>query len=151
MCGVEMVALVNSERVARGDAGSRAVGARARFIPVRADIEAGIPQIIGRRLIADVVDCYSLIVGKQQNVAEARHLAIERLHAETRRPQKFLHGLTVLAEAGVFNDDGRTHHRRIKSVAIHTAPPGREDQVIAIRGAAFGHTHELLDMLYFDS
>jgi hypothetical protein len=57
----------------------------------------------------------------------------------------------VLAEAGVFNDDGRTHYRRIEPVVIHTTPPGREDQFIPIRAAAFGHTHEFLDMLNLDS
>ncbi len=68
MGDVEMVCLVDGQRLASGDAGAHGAGAGARLRPFGTEIETRLAQVVIERSIAQKLDGDALTIRQQEHV-----------------------------------------------------------------------------------
>ncbi len=147
MGDVEMVGLVDGQRLARGDAGAHRAGAGARFRPFRAEIEPRLAQIVVEGRVAQELDGHALPVRQQQHVILFGHLPVEPLQAGAGDVHEVLRLLAMLAQPRLRDDDRLARLRRIKLVGFQAAPPGVHDNSVAARIAAPSDTLDFPDVI----
>jgi hypothetical protein len=96
---IEMVGLMDRQRLAGGKAGTDCGRATARLGPLRAEIEAGFAQIAIQLRIADEIHRHALAVGQQQHIALIGDLTIEPLQPGPRDGHQFLGLLAMLLQS----------------------------------------------------
>lgn len=130
MGGIEMIGLMDRQRLPGRKRGADSAGAGAVLAPFRAQVEASPAQRGIRAGIAEVVDGHAVSVRQQHHIAEPRHLAIQRFQAVARNPREIVDALLVLPQPRAREDPRLLHAGRIEAVLVHAAPPGAPDDRI---------------------
>ncbi len=101
---VEMIALVNGDRLAGDDTGTHATGSCPNFGPVRAHIKARRPQRVLEPPVAEEIHRHALGIGQQQHIILARYLPEQCIEPGSRDGDQPL-GLFAMGAQFGFGDD----------------------------------------------
>ncbi|WP_330848804.1 hypothetical protein [Mangrovicoccus ximenensis] len=148
MGDVEMVALVDDQRLARLDAGADRAGPGPRLGPFRAEEQPGAAQILLVLLLAEILDRHALRVRQEQHIALPGDQLVEIVDARARDADQLLGALAVQAQLGLRQDIGLAPVGRVEPVGFEAAQPALQHLRIARAGAAAaGNRLDLADMV----
>ncbi len=115
---VEVVGLVDRQRLSRFQARAHRTGPGAPLGPLRTQIEPRLAQAVAEEGIAEELDRHAFAVGKQQHVVLPRHLAEQVFEPRTGDGDQILRLLAVFPKSRFRNDIGFTTLRRIEPVML---------------------------------
>lgn len=144
---VEMVGLVDGQRLAGGDAGTHGAGAGARFRPFGAEIEPRLAQIVVERGIAQEFDRDTLTIRQEEDIILLGDLPVEPFQPRSGNVNQIFGLLAMLAQPGFGHDDGFLWARRVQLICRQTAPPRVHDDGVAPRVAALPNALDFLDVI----
>jgi hypothetical protein len=144
---VEVVALVDDQRLAAFQAGPHRAGAGAVLAPVGAQVEAGAAQRVGVALVPEEVHRDAVAVGQQQHVLQAGQLLVQALQPAAGDADQRLGFLAVHPQLALGDDVGLAGGGRVQPVAFDAALPAAQHGRVPRRGAAVQTEAEGLDLL----
>ena len=131
--GVEVVLAVAGQGPPFEDAGAHRAGAGVVFVPVRAQVQAGLAQALVVPLVAEKLHGDAALVGEQQYIAEPGDLPIQLFHPGPRHVEELIGALLVLAQNPLGDDARRPGPGRVQAVFLDAALPGSADRVVRRR------------------
>ena len=147
MGDVEMVGLVDRQRLARRHAGADRAGAGARFGPFGAKIKPRLLQRPGEVGVAEEFHRNAGAVAQQQHILLPRDLGVQRLEPRPGDGDQVLGLLAVAAQIALGQDIGLAGAGRVQPVLVQAAQPGFHHPRVTGRRAAHGHVLDLADVI----
>ncbi len=144
---VEVVGLVDRQRLSRFQARAHRTGPGAPLGPLRTQIEPRLAQAVAEEGIAEELDRHAFAVGKQQHVVLPRHLAEQVFEPRTGDGDQILRLLAVFPKSRFRNDIGFTTLRRIEPVMLQAAQPRFHDRLVAAHGKTTADAFDFADVL----
>ena len=123
MCQVEVIGLMDRDRLARDDAGPDAAGSGKLLGPVGPKEQPGLAQLLLEFRIAEVIDRDPFGIGQQQNVFLPRDLAEQRLQPAAGDGDQPFGLFAMFAQAVLGHDMGGAGPGRVQPVFLDAAPP----------------------------
>ena len=143
---VEVIGLVNGERLARFQARADRAGAGALLRPFRPQIKSRLAQLGGLLRIAQKFNGDALPVGQQQHVVLAGHLPEQVIQPGAGNGNQGLGLLAVFAQAAVGDDVGLAGVGRVEPVLVQAAQPAAHDMRVSLCGQALANLFDFADM-----
>ncbi len=144
---VEMVGLVDGQRLAGSDAGADCAGACPRLGPFGPEIEPGLAKVVVEGGVAEKFDRNTLSIRQQEHVILLGNLPVELLEPRAGDMDQIFRLLAMFAQLPLRNDDRFLRPGRVKLIGIQAAPPGFHDNRVAARIAALPDTLDFLDVI----
>ncbi len=143
---VEMVGLMDRQRLSRFQACADRTGTGAPFGPLRAEIKPGLSQAVVEERVSKELHGHAFPVGEKQHVVLPGNLAEQVLQPRASDADQVLRLLPVFLEPGFRHDIGFATLGRVEPVMLEAAHPGFHDRFVAADRKATANALNFADM-----